>query len=87
MGDRIPLGFKFKLRNTLQNFLIDDDTREVEFPDMILQQIDHIHNVIRYLTTDSEYNVYSPLWEAMQIFSLKYIFKVSIHTSEDGERG
>ncbi|CAG9573459.1 unnamed protein product [Danaus chrysippus] len=86
----IPQTFKVQWLNSTLKFIKDDTQLLKQYPKMPSTHVEYFHNLI----WQRENNVglgfkslYSPVWEAMSIYSVKYQFKIIIEKSLDGKDG
>ncbi|XP_045782594.1 repetitive organellar protein-like isoform X3 [Maniola jurtina] len=90
MDDEIPQSFKVQWVYTTLRYLKDDTQMIMEYPEMPVNHMEYLHNLIwqrKHEVGLGVRSMYAPVWETMRIFSSKYRYKVFVNKSADGTKG
>lgn len=86
----IPQTLKVQWLNSTLKFIKDDTQLLKQYPKMPSTHVEYFHNLIWQRENNIGLgfkSLYSPVWEAMKIYSVKYQFKIIIEKSVDGKNG
>ncbi|XP_041986559.1 uncharacterized protein LOC121738513 [Aricia agestis] len=88
--DGTSLRFKTQWLNETLKFIRNDQILKYKYPEWPMSRVTFYHALLAQCQLKAGLGIktlYAPLWEAMQVFGLKYTFKVTIIHCEEPEKG